>query len=206
MAPLVRRSWARRGKTPILFQCTRSHQKVSIIAAICVNPRTDRIHLYFRLHPDENINADSVISFLRQLLRQVDGPIILIWDRLMAHRAAKVRRFIDRRAELQSFFLPPYAPELNPVENVWGYLKMPGWARPSTERFCRICTLICSPRIPTLADDIHKKSRAKQENGRDADPCRFFLSRESLRVSGLSVYATITHGARLPFVKIRISR
>lgn len=124
MAPLVRRTWARRGKTPILFQCTRSHQKVSIIAAICVTPRTDRIHLYFRLHPDENINADSVISFLRQLLRQVDGPIILIWDRLMAHRAVKVRRFIDRRAELQSFFLPPYAPELNPVENVWGYLKM----------------------------------------------------------------------------------
>ena len=124
MAPLVRRSWAQRGNTPILYQRTRSHQKVSIIAAICVNLSTDRIHLYFRLHPDKNIKADSVISFLRQLLRQLDGPVILIWDRLMAHRAQKVNRFIDRKPQLQSFFLPPYAPELNPVENVWGYLKM----------------------------------------------------------------------------------
>jgi transposase len=65
-----------------------------------------------------------VIGFLRQLLRQLDGSVILIWDRLMAHRARKVKRFIDRKPQLQSFFLPPYAPELNPVENVWGYLKM----------------------------------------------------------------------------------
>lgn len=124
MAPLVRRTWARRGSTPILYQRTRLHQKVSIIAAICVNQSTDRIHLYFRLHPDENIKADSVISFLRHLLRQLDGPVILIWDRLMAHRAQKVKRFIDKRPQLQSFFLPAYAPELNPAENVWGYLKM----------------------------------------------------------------------------------
>lgn len=124
MAPFVRRSWAQRGNTPILYQRTRSHQKVSIIAAICVNPSTDRIHLYFRLHPDKNMKADSVVGFLRQLLRQLDGPVILIWDRLMAHRARKVKRFIDRKPQLQSFFLPPYAPELNPVENVWGYLKM----------------------------------------------------------------------------------
>lgn len=124
MAPLVRRSWAQRGNTPIFYQRTRFHQKVSIIAALCVDLSTDRIHLYFRLHPDENIKADSVIGFLRQLLRQLDGPVILIWDRLTAHRAQKVRHFIDKKPELQSFFLPAYAPELNPVENVWGYLKM----------------------------------------------------------------------------------
>jgi len=124
MAPLVRRSWAPRGQTPILYQRTRSHQKVSVIAAICVQPCNGNVHLYFRLHPDENINKDTVLAFLRHLLRQVDSPIIIIWDRLMAHRSAKVRDFINEQKRLHAFFLPPYAPELNPVENLWAYLKM----------------------------------------------------------------------------------
>ena len=124
MAPLVRRTWARRGNTPILYQRTRHHQKVSIIAAMCIDLRADRIHLYFRLYPGQNITGDSVVGFLGHLLRQLDGPAMLIWDRFMAHRAAKVKRFIGQRVQLESFFLPAYAPELNPVENVWGYLKM----------------------------------------------------------------------------------
>jgi transposase len=124
MAPLVRRSWAPRGRTPILYQRTRHHQKVSIIAAMCVNLHTGRIHLYFRLYPDENIKGPTVIGFLRQLLRQLKGPMILIWDRSMAHRAVKVTRFIKEKRHLESIFLPPYAPELNPVESIWGYLKM----------------------------------------------------------------------------------
>ena len=124
MAPLVRRTWARRGNTPILYQRTRHHQKVSVIAAMCIDLCAERIHLYFRLYPDQNITGDSVVGFLRHLGRQLGGPAILIWDRFMAHRAAKVKRFIGHRSQLESFFLPAYAPELNPVENVWAYLKM----------------------------------------------------------------------------------
>ena len=124
MAPLVRRSWHPRGQTPVLYQRTRAHKKVSAIAAICVAPGRDRIRLYFRLHPDININSDLVIEFLRHLIRQLDGPIVLVWDRLLAHRAKKVQAFIQESSDLHTHLLPPYAPELNPVENVWGYLKM----------------------------------------------------------------------------------
>lgn len=124
MAPLVRRSWHPRGQTPVLYQRTRAHKKVSAIAAICIAPGRDRIRLYFRLHPDTNINSDLVIGFLRQLIRQLDGPIVLLWDRLLAHRAQNVGVFIQDTSGLHTDFLPPYAPELNPVENVWAYLKM----------------------------------------------------------------------------------
>ena len=48
MSPLVRRSWAPRGVTPILYQRTRRREKVSAIAALCVAPTRDLIHLYFR--------------------------------------------------------------------------------------------------------------------------------------------------------------
>jgi hypothetical protein len=48
--------------------------------------------------------------------------VVLIWDRLQAHR--KANDFVRDSDSFCSFFLPPYALELNPVENVWSYLKM----------------------------------------------------------------------------------
>lgn len=123
MAPLVRRTWAPRGQTPILRQRTNSYRKVSAIAALVVSPQRDRVRLIFRLHPNANINAASVLSFFQHLQRHVPGPIVLLWDRFMAHRARMVQSYIEQKKTWRSEFLPPYAPELNPVENVWCYLK-----------------------------------------------------------------------------------
>lgn len=124
MAPLVRRSWAPCGKTPVLTQRTRSHRKVSAIAALCVSPQRDRLALYFRLHPDRNIQCPQVLEFLKLLLCQLGGPLIVIWDRLQAHRAKLVQSFVAQTRPLRAVFLPPYAPELNPVEYLWAHLKM----------------------------------------------------------------------------------
>jgi transposase len=125
MAPLVRRSWAPRGVTPVLYQRGRSHQKVSAIAALCVPPGRNRVDCYLRLHPNANVDAAVVVSFLRQLATQLKGaPFVLIWDRLQAHRALAVRTFLATSSAVGSAFLPAYAPELNPVEYVWSYLKL----------------------------------------------------------------------------------
>ena len=123
MTPLVRRSWAPRGKTPLLYQRTRSRQKVSAIAALTVSPRRRRVGLYFSLVPNENIDSRKVQDFLRELRRHIQNPIILIWDRLNAHRSVRVQSWMARCHGLSSEFLPAYAPELNPVENLWSYLK-----------------------------------------------------------------------------------
>lgn len=124
MAPLVRRSWSPCGETPVFRQRTRAHQKVSMIAALCVPPTRDAVQLYFRLHPNANINAEAVIGFLRVLSEQLAGPAVLVWDRLQAHRARITQEFFTCHLQLHPHLLPPYAPELNPVENVWSYLKM----------------------------------------------------------------------------------
>ncbi|NOZ09469.1 MAG: IS630 family transposase [Gammaproteobacteria bacterium] len=82
------------------------------------------MHLYFRLHPDTNINAVLIIAFLRQLHQQLDPhPIVLVWDRLRAHRAKSVMAFLRDTRTIYPVLLPPYAPELNPIEYAWGYLK-----------------------------------------------------------------------------------
>lgn len=123
MAPLVRRSWHPRGRTPILYQRTRSYQKVSVIAALCVHPERDWVQLYFRFHLNANINALGVRAFLSQLHDHLQAPSILIWDRLLAHRAKIVREWLSTHPNFHSIFLPAYAPELNPVEYLWAYLK-----------------------------------------------------------------------------------
>lgn len=123
MAPLVRRSWAPCGQTPRLYQRTRSHQKVSVIGALAVSPARDRVRCYFRLHPLINLNGPRIVAFLRQLTRQIKTPMVLVWDRLQAHRGKAVQAFLLENPTVRSVLLPPYAPELNPIEYAWGYLK-----------------------------------------------------------------------------------
>jgi len=122
MAPLVRRSWSLRGHTPILRQRGQHYQKVSAIAALCIPPTRDRIALYFRLCPNANVNAERAMDFLEHLQRQLRMPIVLIWDRFQAHKGELLNEYVPpRSAHLE--YLPPYAPELNPVEYLWAYLK-----------------------------------------------------------------------------------
>jgi len=122
MAPLVRRSWSLRGHTPVLRQRTRSHRKVSAIAALCIPPSRDRVSLYFRLLPDANVNAVRVMEFLEHLQQQLRCPIVLIWDRFQAHLGQLINHCVPPHSAHLAY-LPPYAPELNPVEYLWAYLK-----------------------------------------------------------------------------------
>lgn len=123
MMPLVRRTWAPTGQTPHLDHRTNTYRKVSAIAALVVSPKRDRVLLLFRLHPQANINAGRVLSFLKHLSRHCECPISLIWDRFMPHRARLVQNYISGKKHWNAVFLPAYAPELNPAENVWCYLK-----------------------------------------------------------------------------------
>jgi transposase len=123
MAPLVRRTWGPRGNTPLLSQRTRSHKKVSAIAALCVSPERKRVKLYFRLLLGQNFNALNVRAFLYQLNKQLKNSAVIVWDRFLPHRAKKIRHFVQKTPGIHVCFLPPYAPELNPVEYLWSWLK-----------------------------------------------------------------------------------
>ena len=124
MAPLVRRSWAPRGRTPVLMQRGRSRRKVSVIGALVISPRRRRVRAYFGLLPDTNFDGESILAFVMQLRRALGVPIALIWDRLGAHIGAPVGAWLVRNRErIRAHLLPPYAPELNPVELIWGHTK-----------------------------------------------------------------------------------
>ena len=122
LAPLVRRSWAPCGQTPILYQRGRARDKVSIIAALTLSPRRRRPGLYFSLRANENVTTAWLVPFLRALSRHLRGAFVLVWDRLPGHRAHVVTEYLHHRRRAVAL-LPPDAPELNPVEIFWAYLK-----------------------------------------------------------------------------------
>jgi transposase len=110
------RTWAPRGQTPILFHHF-NWKTLSLIAGLSV------WNFYFEMF-EETIRAPHLIVFLRHLSRCVPGKLLIVWDRLAAHRSRLVREYLDTlEGRIEVEYLPAYAPELNPVEYIWAYLK-----------------------------------------------------------------------------------
>ena len=64
------------------------------------------------------------IDFLKALVQDSDKPVFLILDNHPVHHARRAREYVESlNGKLKLFFLPPYSPELNPDESVWGYIK-----------------------------------------------------------------------------------
>jgi transposase len=81
-----------------------------------------RLGLYYELL-DHNARTADFIRFVRDVHGHLRCPIILVWDRLSAHRSA-ARKLLENGASwLQVEWLPPYAPDLDPVESVWNQSK-----------------------------------------------------------------------------------
>lgn len=120
--PSVRRTWAPRGETPVLV-APFNWKRLSAIASLITTPTARRVGLCLRLQPG-TVKQPQVLAYLKALQRHVRGRrVLLLWDRLPAHRGAKVRTWIGKQsAWLSTEYLPSYAPELNPVEYFWSHL------------------------------------------------------------------------------------
>jgi transposase len=123
LSPLVRRSLAPRGRTPILKRKTTHRDRISLIAGLSISPVRHRLGLHFRTHPKEYVNGPQAADFVRQLLRSLRGPVMVLWDGGTMHKGEAIRQLQQDFPRLSLERLPPYAPELNPVEMLWKHLK-----------------------------------------------------------------------------------
>jgi hypothetical protein len=121
LIPSVRKTWSPVGQTPILLHRYR-HDRISAISGIAVSPKRFHCTLYCQLYED-NIQGEEVAVFLRHLLRQVRGHLIILLDNGKTHRSDPVGELLARTSRLHLVPFPPYAPELNPDEGVWNHLK-----------------------------------------------------------------------------------
>ncbi len=123
LLPVVRRTWAPRGHTPVI----RHHfkwKRTSMAAGLCYGSRGGGAQLAFH-HQVGAYDTDTLIGALGQLRRFLGGQkATLVWDGLPAHRSHAMRAWLRcQRSWLVVEPLPAYAPELNPVEALWSSLK-----------------------------------------------------------------------------------
>lgn len=121
--PLVRRTLAIRGHPPLLRHRARQRDKVSAAAALTLSPQQRHVGLYFQTYPMTWVNNEIYTQFLHTLLRQLRRPLVLVHDRGSMHRGPTLRSLAARYPRLDLNLLPPYAPELNPVEQLWNFAK-----------------------------------------------------------------------------------
>jgi transposase len=123
LAPLARRSLAPVGRTPVLVQRARHRDKVSVAAALSLSPRRGHIGLHYQSYPNGYVNAELYAEFLRVLLQRTHTPLVVVQDQGGMHKGAVIRELCEASTRLDLNMLPAYAPDLNPVEAVWNYVK-----------------------------------------------------------------------------------
>ncbi|PYM39615.1 MAG: IS630 family transposase [Candidatus Rokuibacteriota bacterium] len=122
--PVVRRTWAPRGHPPVLTHTGGNWSRLSIAAALAFRWDGRRRRCYFQTRPG-SYNDLALIGFLRALKRHFPGRhIIVVWDGLGGHTSRVMRQYLaQQRSWVTVERLPGYAPELNPVEQIWGNIK-----------------------------------------------------------------------------------
>jgi transposase len=115
--PTVVVTWAPKGKTPRLHHLFHGAH-VALVGGI-----TPRGKLHYQVYR-KRIGSAQVTQFLRHLLTEIPGRLVVFGDGGSIHTSKVVQRFLDEhRDRLTTHFFPAYAPEVNPQEQVWHQLK-----------------------------------------------------------------------------------
>jgi len=117
------KTWAPKGKTP---EVPTSGQRQSIHAISAVTA----LGAFWFLVYAGKFNATRFVEFLKSFMRGRRRPVFLVLDGHPSHKARLVLDYVKSLGgRLEFHFLPGYAPELNPDEFVWNYLKNEGVAK-----------------------------------------------------------------------------
>lgn len=111
------RGYAPLGTTPVI-RLSAKRSNISMISAI-TNQGQVRFMMYRKA-----LTSDRLIEFMKRLIKDSDSKVFLILDNLRVHHSREVRKWLDKqRAQIEVFYLPSYAPELNPDECLNSHLK-----------------------------------------------------------------------------------
>lgn len=111
-------TWAPKGEQPLVYT-NGSRKNVKVFGV--VDFFTGKfIHQML----EGKLNGDSYVKFLRKVLRETDGHLILVQDGASYHRSKSLTDFIQENSDRLSVYqLPAYSPDFNPIEFVWRKLK-----------------------------------------------------------------------------------
>jgi putative transposase len=130
LRPSKARTWAPRGRTPVVTVSGKGSGRVSVAGLVCLRPGA-RGHLFYRVRihrgrkgERRSMSEADYADLITAAHKELHAPVILIWDNLNTHISAAMGAFIDARSGwLTEVRLPSYAPELNPAEGAWSNMK-----------------------------------------------------------------------------------
>lgn len=119
----MRRTWALKGKTPIIAS-TGSWKTMSLSATLVSTPKGNGNRLFLRSLP-HSVKWPDVIAYVKALKIHMRGKkLLLFWDGLSAHKAGATTAYLKtQRSWLRVERFPSYAPEVNPTEYLWSVMK-----------------------------------------------------------------------------------
>lgn len=157
LRPPKARTWARRGRTPVVAVSGAGSGRLSIAGLLCMR-EGHRARLVWRSvrhrgrkGERRSFSETDYIALLDAAHRTLNAPIIVVWDNLSTHRSARMCALIAARPWLTVVYLPAYAPDLNPVEGVWAHMKR-GMAN------------LCTRTLPQLTATVSQRLRHIQRH------------------------------------------
>ena len=129
LRPPKARTWARRGRTPVVEVSGKGSGRISVAGLVCVKPgHRPRLLYRIKVHRPRKGQRRSFAetdyaALLDAAHQYLKASTVLIWDNLNVHISAAMRELITTRDWLHVIRLPAYAPDLNPTEGVWSHVK-----------------------------------------------------------------------------------
>lgn len=121
--PPLGRTYGLKGHTPIV-ESSGQRQSINVISAV------NAAGAFWAATYTGKLDAESFVSFLKDFLKGRRTKVFLVVDGHPAHKAKVVKDYVaSTQGRLELHFLPPYAPDLNPDEYVWNYMKGSGVAK-----------------------------------------------------------------------------
>jgi putative transposase len=112
----VTHTWALKGVTPTM-SANGKRDHLNVIGGI------SWVGEIYAQATMDSMNRLGFIAFLESVLARVPGKVVMVLDNSRVHRNADVVKFVEETDRLEVVFLPAYAPELNPIELLWAWVK-----------------------------------------------------------------------------------
>jgi transposase len=130
LRPPKARTWSRRGRTPVAIVSGKGSGRVSVAGLVCLKPGAPGRFFYrLRVHRGRkgerrSMSEADYAGLIAAAHRQLNAPVIVIWDNLNTHISKVMREFTGAHPDwLTVIQLPSYAPDLNPAEGAWSNMK-----------------------------------------------------------------------------------
>lgn len=90
---------------------------------------TNKGDLYYDVREQETFKGMAMVRLIQNAVKTFKKPLFLLWDNASIHKSEPIKLFLEqqtidkKKLNIHLGFIPPYSPELNPIEQLWAYMK-----------------------------------------------------------------------------------